>query len=114
MKKAGEILESLNKLTEEKNFEVGDNIAFKANTTFKIGKIIEITKDNLGFTSLKCQHAGDMGTSFNFFEVGEGDATFFAPPESIITLDELKEKAEEALSRVQDTIQKFDNFVMGR
>lgn len=114
MKKAGEILESLNRLTEEKNFEVGDNIAFKANTTFKIGKIIEITKDNLGFTSLKCQHTGDMGTSFNcFLEVGEGDVIFFAPPEAVITLDELKQKAEKELSRIQDTIQKFDNFCNG-
>lgn len=114
MRKAKEILENLNKLTEEKNFEVGDNIAFKANTTFKIGKIIEVTKDNLGFTSLKCEYTGDMGTSFNFFEVREGDATFFAPPEAVITLDELKQQAQEALSRVQDTIQKFDNFVMGK
>lgn len=114
MKTAKELLENLNKFNEEKSFEIGDNIAFKANTTFKIGKIIEVTKDNLGFTSLKCQHTGDMGTSFNFFEEGEGDATFFAPPEVVITLDELKQQAQEALSRIQDTIQKFDNFVMGK
>ena len=112
MEQAGEILESLNKLTEEKNFKVGDKIVFRANTTFKIGKIIEITKDNLGFTSLKCQHTGNMGTSFNFLEVRKGDDTFFAPPEAVITLDELKQKAKEALLRMQDVIQKFDNLLL--
>lgn len=115
MSKAKEILEELNKFNEENNnFEIEDNIAFKANTSFKIGKIINIIKDNLGFTSLKCQYIGDLGTSFNFFEEIKEDNTFFAPPEGVIRLDELKQKADEHLMKVQDTIQRFENFIFGK
>ena len=93
----------------EQDFTIGDIVVFKANTSFKIGKIIEITDDNLNFPILKCRHVADMSTSFNYFEEGE-DATFFAPPEAVITLDELKENAQEALSRIQNAVQKLQDF----
>ena len=103
------ILQTLSEATNK--FDINDIIVFKIGPVFKIGKIIEVTKDDLGFDICKCKQIAEVATSFNYFKPIEEDQEFFAPPETLQSIQELTNSIENSLKQIQNTLQNLNNFV---
>ena len=103
------ILQTLNEATNK--FDINDIIVFRVGPVFKIGKIVEVTKDNLGFDICKCKQIAEVSNSFNYFKTIQEDDEFFAPPETLQSIEELTNSIENSLKQIQNTLQNLNNFV---